>query len=267
MNLLRLVAAETRKAATLPAVFAGLAVAVLGSLAVTLLNSVSVRNAAASGNLERVVSTSPVETVFAALPLGTVGAVVLGVVAMSSEYTANSDDAGGGRQITATLTAAPGRLSVLSAKALVTVALVAVSAAVTLPAGLFLARAVIGDAAAEAAAPGDVAARALGAFVYWSLTALIALALTALARSGIVPMVLLITNSSLVSFSLLLSNVTPLARYLPDLAGTGLFLGDDADSYTAFDLVLDPLPGGLVMAAWAAALLAVAALVLHRRDA
>lgn len=267
MNLLRLVAAETRKAATLPAVFAGLAVTVLGSLAVTLLNSFNVRNAAVSGNLELVADTSPVETVFAAVPLGTVGAVVLGVVVISSEYTANSHDAGGGRQITATLAAAPNRLSVLTAKALVTVLLVGVSAAVTIPSCLLLAQAVIGDAAVEPNGAGGVAVRSLGAFVYWSLTALLALALTTLVRSGIIPMVLLIANSSLVSFSLLLSNVTPLARYLPDLAGTSLFLGSDPEHYAAFDLVLDPLPGGLVMATWTLGLLAVAAVALHRRDA
>ena len=267
MSLLRLVAAETRKALTLPAVFAGLAVAVLGSLAITLLNSFSIRNAAASGNLEMVVDTSPMETVFAAVPLGTVGAVVLGVVLMSSEYTANNNDAGGGRQVTATLTAAPGRLSVLTVKALVSVLLVAVCAAVTIPSCLVLAQSVIGDAAVESVGSDEFAARSLGAFCYWVLTSLIALGLTTLTRSGIIPLILLIANSSLVSFSLLLSNVTSLARYLPDLAGTAMLLGRSPDRFASPDLLLDPLPGGLVMAAWTAGLLAVAALVLHRRDA
>ncbi|GAB3715307.1 ABC transporter permease [Nocardiopsis nanhaiensis] len=267
MSLVRLVAAETYKAATLPAVWVGLAVAVLGAPAITLLNAINVRNAVDSGRLELIAHTSPVEAAFAAVPLGTVGAVVLGVVVVSSEYTANRDDAGGGRQITATLTAAPGRLRVLWAKALVTVLLVTVSTAVTLPASLALARTVIGNAGTETNTPGDVVGRALGALLFWTLTALIAMALTVLTRSGIIPIIVLVTNSSLVSFSMLLSNVTSAARYLPDLAGTALFLGDDPDSFAAFDLVLGPLAGGLVMAAWAVGLLAVAVLVLQRRDA
>jgi hypothetical protein len=267
VNLLRQVSAETRKALTLPAVFAGLAVAVLGSLAITLLNSFSVRNAVASGNPELVADTSPIETVFAAVPLGTVGAVVLGVVVISSEYTANSSDAGGGRQITATLTAAPSRLSVLTAKAAVVTVLSALTTAVVVPAGLVLARTVIGDAANESVGTDEFAARSLGVFAYWALTALLALGLTTLTRNGIIPLILLIVNSSLVSFSLLLSDVTRLARYLPDLAGTAMMLGPDPDLFVDPDLLLDPLPGGLVMAAWTAGLLVVAAVVLHRRDA
>lgn len=267
MSLLRLFAAESRKAATLPAVWVALAVAALGSAAITLLNSFNISNAAASGNLESVVDTSPMETVFAAVPLGTVGAVVLGVVVMSSEYTANSNDAGGGRQITATLTAVPGRLSVLAAKALVSVLLVAVSTAVTISSGLILAQTVIGDAAVEGVGTGEFAARSLGAFSYWALTALIALGLTALTRSGIIPLIVLIANSSLVSFSLLLSDVTRLARYLPDLAGTSMLLGRNRDLFVDPDLLLAPLPGGLVMAAWTVGLLAVAAVAWHRRDA
>ncbi|GAB3689901.1 hypothetical protein [Nocardiopsis oceani] len=137
----------------------------------------------------------------------------------------------------------------------------------TLPTSLALARTVIGDAGTETNTPGDVVGRALGALIFWTLTALIAMALTVLTRSGTIPIIVLVTNSSLVSFSMLLSNVTSAARYLPDLAGTALFLGDDPDSFAAFDLLLDPLAGGLVMAAWAAGLLAAAALVLQRRDA
>ncbi|GAB3689897.1 hypothetical protein [Nocardiopsis oceani] len=95
MSLVRLVAAEAHKAATLPAVWVGLAVAVLGAPAITLLNAFNVRNAVESGRLELIAHTSPVEAAFAAVPLGTVGAVVLGVVVVSSEYTANRDDAGG----------------------------------------------------------------------------------------------------------------------------------------------------------------------------
>ncbi|MFC3999186.1 ABC transporter permease [Nocardiopsis sediminis] len=263
MTLLHAVAAELRKAATLPATLVAIAVAALGSLAITLLNSVNVRAAIDSGRLDTVAYTSPVEAVFAAVPMGTVGAVILGVVVISSEYTANSPDAGGGRQITATLTATPRRLTLLAAKACTAVLLVLATAAVALPACLAVAQSVIGEAGASDGL-GDVVARSAGAALYWALTALMALAVTVLTRSGIVPLIVLIANSSLVSVSFLLTRLTDLAYALPDLAGMGLFAGD---TRAGADGALDPLTGGVAMAAWAFGLLAVSALVLTRRDA
>lgn len=258
-----LVAAEARKAATLPATAAALAVAVGGSIAITLINSFSVRNALDSGRADLVGYTTAAEAAFSAVPLGTVGAAVIGVVVVGSEYTLNNSDTGGGRQITSTLAAAPRRVSLLTAKAVVVMALVAASAILALPASLTLAGAVLGDAATTAPPAAEVVARSVGAAGYWMSTGLIALALTVATRSGIVPMIFLIVNSSLVSFSLLLSHVTPLARYLPDMAGIGMFAGD----FVAVDNALAPLTGALVMGGWTLGLLVVAALVLHRRDA
>jgi len=263
VTLLRAIAAELRKAATLPGTYAAVAVAALGSIAITAVNGFGVRSALAHGRPDLVAYTSPVEAAFAAVPLGTVGAVIIGVIAISSEYTPSSSDAGGGRQVVSTLTAAPRRLTLLAAKAVAVVVLVAATAALTIPAALALATTIIGDAAPAVDSLGDTIARSLGAALYWGLTALIALAITTLTRSGIVPLIALITNSSMVSVSLLLSKVTPLARYLPDAAGIRLF----ARSSTGIGDPHDPVTGALVMGAWTAGLLAVAAVVLARRDA
>ncbi|MFD6096693.1 ABC transporter permease [Nocardiopsis flavescens] len=255
-------AAELRKAATLPASGVAAAVALLGSSLVTVLNSVSARVALDAGRAEPGSLTSPFELGYAAVPLGTVGAVVLGVTVMSSEYTANSADAGGGRQITATLAASPHRLRLLLAKALTVVLAVAATAAVTIPVCVLIARLVVGDAAPETVGPQEMLHRFLGAALYWTLTGLIAFAVTVFTRSGIVPLVLLTVNSSLVSFSLLLTNVTPLAHWLPDMAGRRLFGG-----LATVEGGLDTVPGAIVMAVWTAGLLAVAAAVFARRDA
>lgn len=259
MSVLRASTAELRKTVTLPAARVALAVTVLGTAGITLLNAL---NTVRDG--QPVADTSPGDVVFSAVPLGTVGAIILGVVLISSEYTANSADAGGGRQITATLAAVPRRLAVLAAKAVTFVLLVWVTAAVTIAACLALAYLVIGDTATGPEDPGEMIARTFGTALYWALTGLIALAVTILTRSGIVPLIVLIANSSLVSISLLLSKLTPLARYLPDLAGIRLVAAGD---YIAVNDPLDPLTGGLVMAAWAVALLAVSAVVFSRRDA
>ncbi|SCL29877.1 ABC-2 family transporter protein [Micromonospora pallida] len=262
MNAWNTFAAELRKTATLPAAWAGVAVALLGSVAITLLNAFSTRAALDAGQPETRAFTSPFETAFAAMPLGTVGAVVIGVIVFSSEYMANSTDAGGGRQITAALTASPRRVGLLAAKAATIVVFVAVVAVVTLPITVGIARAVIGEAGTETVTLDEAVTRCLGGTLYWALTGLIAFAITVLTRSGIIPLIVLIVNSSVVSFSLLLTNLTPLAHWLPDMAGRRLFGG----LYT-IEGGLDAVPGALVMGGWTLALLIVATVVFRRRDA
>ncbi|MEE6281748.1 ABC transporter permease [Georgenia sunbinii] len=260
MMLWTTLAAELRKAVSLPAVWAGLAVALLGSTALTLLNAVTTRSAIDAGALHRVADTSPVETAFAAMPLGTVGAVIVGVVVVSSEYVTSDD--GGGRQIAATLAAVPRRAVVLAAKALTVAVLVLAVAAATIPVTVAVAVGIIGEGGVETVTVAEAATRGLGGALYWSLTGLIACAITVLTRSGTVPLLVLVVNSSLVSVSLLLTNVTELAHWLPDMAGRRLFGGD----FTV-DGGLDAVPGGLVMAGWTMALLVAAAVVFRRRDA
>lgn len=262
MRLWYLFAAELHKTVTLPAVWAGAGVALLGSTVITLLNAFGVRAALEAGQLSRVAFTSPFEAAFAAMPIGVVGAVVVGVVAMSSEYTANSTDVGGGRQISATLTATPRRARVLVTKAIAVALSVGAVTAVTMPVTIGVARAVIGDAGAETVTLGEAVTRCLGGTLYSTLMGLIAFAITVLTRSGIVPLIVLIVNSSLVSVSLLLTRLTPLAHWLPDLAGRRLFGG-----VSTVEGGLDAVAGGLVMSAWTLALLLVAGFVFARRDA
>jgi len=245
MNTLR---AELRKASTLRAVWAGLAVTFLGSIAVTVLN-------AKHGG------STPFETAFGSMPVGTVGSVVIGVVAFSSEYTTNSADAGGGRQITTTLTMTPQRIRILLAKML-TIALLAVgSAVITLPTTIGIANLVV-DSDAPEVGLGDAVTRCLGGTLYWMLMALLAFAATVVLRNGVIPLIAMIVNSSLVSVSFLLTKLTSLAFYLPDIAGLGLFRG-----VARVEGGLDAVPGGLVMAGWALLFCAVAGFVFTRRDA
>ncbi|PUB20927.1 hypothetical protein C8K30_115138 [Promicromonospora sp. AC04] len=254
--------AELRKTATLPASWVAGTVTLLGSAGITVLNAIGTRAALDAGAPESRSFVSVFETGYAAVPLGTVGAVVIGVVAMSSEYAANSTDAGSGRQVTATLAASPRRIALLGAKALTVALFVALTAAVSIPASVGVARLIIGGDASEPVALDVALVRSLGATLYWTLTGLIAFAITVLARSGIVPLVVLIANSSLVSVSMLLTNITPLAHWLPDLAGRRLFGG-----LSTVEGGLDAGPGALVMAAWTLGLLAVAGVVFSRRDA
>lgn len=251
------VAGEFRKVLSLPAALVALGIAVLGTIGLSLAVAVQ------ETHLNLVAHATPAGVVFTAAPMGSVGAVILGVVVISSEYTANSPDAGGGRQIDTTLIAVPGRLAVLTAKTVVVSVLIAAAATVATAISLASVHGVLGGTGAQNQLRG-VIARSAGVAVYWTLMALVALAVTVAARSGIVPLIWFIANSSVVSVSLLLSKVMPAARYLPDLAGMRLFA--DPSSLAVRD-PLQPLTGGLVMAAWAIGLTALSAVVFVRRDA
>jgi hypothetical protein len=257
---MRLLYAELRKAATLPAVWIGLAVALLGSIAVTVLNSLAVGRALADGRTGAVSFTSPFDTAFAIMPLGTVGAVVIGVVVFSSEYTANNADAGGGRQVLTTLIATPQRLPVLCAKAGTMLLFVLGIAAVTMPITAGVAHVIIDRP--ETVGLGEAVLRCLGGTLYWELSGLMAFAITVLLRNGIIPLIVLILNSSVVSVSFLLTKLTALAFWLPDIAGRRLF-GD----VPTVDGGPGAVPGGIAMTLWALALCGVAGLVFARRDA
>jgi len=224
------VRAELVKLAGLPSVWAA---AVLGLVVPPLIAFLNSRAVAAG-----------VDSGYQELVFGVIGVLVLGAVSVGSEYR--------GRQITTSLICVPSRGRFLAAK---TGALVlAVAPLATVSAVLTLG--VVGSLSAEAGP------RIVGVVAYWVLTALLAYGITLLTRSGILPLTILILNTSVVSVTYLLTRVTPLAGYLPDLAGAQLFIrGLDSP------VGLTPLTGGLVMAAWVLALLATAAAVFHRRDA
>lgn len=76
-------------------------------------------------------------------------------------------------------------------------------------------------------APAFEWSRLTGAICYWTFTALLALGITLLTKNGILPLAVLIINSSVVSFSVLLYRVTKLAFYLPDRAGAEMFMFTD----------------------------------------
>ena len=261
MTVSGVVLAELRKTTTLPAAWAGVAVMALLSEALTAFNALSVRSALAAGRPDDTAFGSAFETAFAAVPLGTVGAVIIGVIAMGSEYTSNSADVGGGRQLSATLAAVPQRITLLAAKAVTVTLVVRASAALTLLGTVGIASLIIGSQATSDVTGDVVLLRSLGTALYWVLTALIALAITMLTRSGAVPLTILLVNSSLVPVSLLLTDLTPLAHWLPDMAGRGLLGIDTVDGGLA------AVPGAFVMAGWTVLLLAVAAFVFSRRDA
>jgi ABC-2 type transport system permease protein len=242
---MRALAAEISKLASLRAAWVAAAVGVLLPSVIAGLNASST---AVEASRDRG---------YQELAFGVVGVLVLGVVAISSEYVTESAESGGGRQITTSLTAVPSRLRFLIAKmSAVALAGAALGVAAT-TATMVVLHAALGEEAPPIAVP-----RLAGVVWYWACTALLASAITVLTRQGVIPLAVFIVNTSVVSFTFLLSKVTPLANYLPDLAGVRMFI----PKLPGNPVVISPLAGGLVMTAWVCALLVIATVVFTRRD-
>ncbi len=241
--------AELRKLFGLPTAWVGLVLGLIAAPALVFVNAPGVRRAIESGEIA--------DLGYENLGIGLLGALILGVVTVSSEYTSTGDDSPGAHQMTATLLAMPRRTRLLVAKGMALALVVAVQGALTASAAVLLTEVVLPEYAPPFA-PDRIAAAAL----YWTLLALLAYAVTLIFRNGVITLTVFIVNSTVVSVSYLLTKLTPWAAYLPDIVGAHMFLRGDATGVR-----IAPLTAGLVMTAWVAALLAVAGYLFHRRPA
>ncbi|MNO69578.1 ABC-2 family transporter protein [compost metagenome] len=194
------------------------------------------------------------------------GVIILGVLAVSSEYLTESSESGGGQQITTSLTVVSSRLHFLLAKAGAVTVMSILLCIVAMMTTLLATHLVLGEYT-----PAFEWSRLIGVVCYWTFTALLAFGITVLTKNSIVPLAVLIINSSVVSFSVMLYKITKLALYLPDRAGYEMFMFTSDRSNTPitgslFDRYHTPFTGGLIMFAWVVIIFIVAAIVFHRRD-
>ncbi|MBM2618339.1 hypothetical protein JIG36_22520 [Actinoplanes sp. LDG1-06] len=246
-----MVTAELRKLLGLPTAWVGLVLGLIAAPLLVFVNAPALRRMADSGQLP-----DPADVGYENLGIGLLGALILGVVVVSSEYTSTGDDSPGAHQMTSTLLAMPGRKRLLAAKGSALALVVGVQGAVTAVTTIVLTRSLMPFA------PSFDPVRVAAAVLYWILLALLAYAITFIFRNGIVTLTLFIVNSSVVSVSYLLTKLTPLAAYLPDIVGAHMFLR----SHPA-DETIPPVTAGVVMTLWVGALLAVAAFLFRRRPA
>lgn len=97
-----------------------------------------------------------------------------------------------------------------------------------------------------------------GVSMNYVLIALLAAAITSLARTPVVAVIVLVPM--VLGLTVSLVSVVPVLRFLPDLAGMQLMM-----AYPGLGL-LEPVPGAMVMSAWALVSLVVAGWVFVRRD-
>jgi ABC-2 type transport system permease protein len=251
---------EVRKLIGLRSIWGAAGFSLVATPLIALMNSVSLRHALDTGNTGQLLSTSTTDSGFVELTLGLIGVVIIGVVAMSSEYRTSQVTGRVGPQITATLAATPNRDTVLVAKAIAVAVLAAPVAVAATTLTLGASRLALGSYAS--AFDTSIIVRAGGVVLYWVLTAELVFAATVLIRNGVVPLVIGIGNASFISVSFLLSKLTRWARYLPDAAGARLFIREAEPAHH-----LGPLAGGLTMVFWTVTVLAVAMVVFVSRDA
>lgn len=202
----------------------------------------------------RLFSSEPIPLEYQGFEMAGFGyALVVALAALwaGSEY-------GSGGQIRTTLLATPQRLRVFLVKASLLAVVVAVLACVTMAGTIVITH----SAAATGVDPWGLTPKIWasigGVTLAWTLMALIAFAIGTLARTAILPLILI--TPLVIGIGDFLANIWVGAKYLPTTAGAALYSDPGAGSYLA------PAAGAVVQAGWALALLAIAGVVFVRRD-
>lgn len=228
------------------------ALAILGSWPMAWANAASATDVPADSEL--LFSSVPIPPEYQGFDMagfGYVLVVILGALWAGSEY-------GAGRQIRTTLLATPKRLRVFLTKATLLALLSAAIGAATMTGTIIITHA----AADTGIDPWTLTPRIWmhigGVALAWTFSALIAFALGTLARTVILPLIVLVPL--VIGIGDFLVGFWAGARYLPTTAGAAMY------SDPAGGSLLAPALGGLVHAAWATALITVSAMVFCRRD-
>ncbi|GHH12240.1 ABC transporter permease [Streptomyces lanatus] len=204
--------------------------------------------AAADGSSEP--DFDPLFTALSGVLPGQIAAVSFGALAMSSEYH--------GGALRLTLASVPRRGRWFAAKVTAVAVPALLAGLVTAGTALAVARAGLGSAASGLTTAEQVRG-VLGCGVYLMLMALFAAGLTALLRSGVATLSLLIPFILVVSF-VIGDAAGTVADFMPDKAG-------QIALHQTYDGTLGPWSGLAVTALWTVGALAAGAWSVRRRDA
>ena len=251
-GLLPLVRSEATKLLTGRATWILGAAAVLGSWPMAWANAATAVGVASDD--PRLFSSEPIPLAFQGFEMagfGYVLVVVLSALWAGSEY-------GGNQQIRTTLLATPQRLRVFATKTLLLAITVAAIAFSTMWGTLVITH-LVGETGVDPWTLNPaIWANLGGVTVAWTLTALTAFAVGVLARTVILPLILVVPL--VIGFGDFLTVFWAGAKYLPVAAGAALSSDPATGTY------LDPPFGGIVQAGWAMVLLSAAAVSFVRRD-
>ncbi|WP_405665597.1 ABC transporter permease [Streptomyces sp. NBC_01527] len=245
MSTLAVLRSEWIKIRSVRSVAGSLTAVFLATLAVTVLAFATVGQAEADNP-----DADPVFGAFYALNFGQIAAISFGATALSSEYLNGA--------LRESLAAVPRRDLFYAAKMILVGALALVVGLVTSFTAFLVGQLFMGQYAIGLGEPGALRA-ALGGGIYLALMALLAAGLTALLRSAVAVLSLLIPFILIVSF--VVGDIAGgVAQYLPDRAGQLVLQQNPEGS-------LGPWTGLAVTAAWASAALLTGWWAMRRRDA
>jgi len=220
----------------------------VGGLAAVLL-ATTVFSALAGADTEGV-DFDPLFSVFFGVGFGQIAAIAFGTTAVSSEFR--------GGALRVTLAAVPRRGRWFVAKTVAIAVPVLGVGLVTGGVSLAVGKAVLGTRA-DGLTWGEELRGVVGCAVYLTLMALLAAGLTAVLRSGVATLSILIPFLLIVSF--VIGDMSgSVADVLPDRAGQVVF-------HETWDGALGPWTGLGVTGLWAAAALLAGAWSIRRRDA
>ncbi|WP_306338228.1 ABC transporter permease [Streptomyces sp. KL118A] len=237
--------AEWIKIKSLRSSLVSLVIVFVATIAITALVFATVGRSEADN-----ADAEPLFDAFYALNFGQIAAISFGTTAVSSEYTSGA--------LRISLAAVPRRGLFYGSKMAVIGGLALLAGLVTSFAAFLIGQAFLGDHAIGLGHPGAVRA-CVGGGIYLALMALLAAGLTAVLRSGVAVLGILIPFTLIVSF--VVGDVADgAAGFLPDKAGQQVLHEAPTGS-------LGPLAGLAVCAAWAAAALLAGWWAVRRRDA
>lgn len=246
---------ELRKLFTLRSTVTAAAATVVAAGALGYLSGTTGARVLETGGSPGIVTSDPTLSGLGALTLVQIASVVFGALAGASEYRDG--------QVRVSLSAVPGRTLLLLAKTTVLVIVSAALSLVTVLVSCLSAEIGLGPYGVNAWATLSLVS---GATAYLTYMTVLSFLVGQLARTAIVPMILLIALTQAGSNVLFqIDRVRDWARFLPDLAGYPLFLSPPSAS-AALPFLSAP-QGGLVMAAWLAVLLSLGLLLFKLRDA
>lgn len=189
---------------------------------------------------------------FEMVGIGDLLLVVLASLWAGTEYSR-------GNQIRTTLLATPQRLRVFVVRAALLAVLSAVVAFITMTGSIMINHAAGLTGVDPIRLTPEIWAHLGGVTLSWTMMSLIAFALGMIARTAILPLMLIVPL--IIGLGDFLAGMWVGAKFLPTAAGAAMFSAPAPGTH------LDPAVGGLVQAGWAAALLLIAGAIFVRRDA
>ncbi len=251
-RLTGLVKSETTKLVTARPIWILALVTVLGTWPMAWSNAAS--GVGIPSDDPRLYSSVPVPVEYQGFEMAGFGYVL--VVALASLWAGS--EYGAGQQVRTTLIATPQRLRVYLTKVVLLAVAVAFVAFLTMWGTLVITHAAGQTGIIPWALSPAIWTNLGGVTLAWTLTALIAFAVGVIARTAILPLILITPLA--IGIGDFLAGIWDGAKYLPTAAGAALYSDPTTGTY------LTPVAGGLVQASWAIVLLTVAGIAFTRRD-